>query len=71
MKGFTLIEMLVALMIFGLIAAAGVSVMSFTVDNQELVRGRMEKLADFQRARALLKADLSQAADRRLRRAVR
>lgn len=67
MKGFTLIEMMVALLIFGLIAAAGVSVMSFTADNQEIVRARMDKLADFQRARALLKADLSQAAARRTR----
>lgn len=67
MKGFTLIEMMVALLIFGLIAAAGVSVMSFTADNQEIVRGRMDRLADFQRARALLKADLSQAAARRTR----
>ncbi|HEX2561309.1 type II secretion system minor pseudopilin GspJ [Phenylobacterium sp.] len=67
MKGFTLVEMMVALLIFGLVAAAGVGVMSFSVDNQEVVRAHTERLAKFQRARALLKADLSQAAARRTR----
>lgn len=67
MKGFTLIEMLVALFIFSLLAAAGVSVMRFSVDNQMAVRSRMDRLGDFQRARALLKGDLEQAAPRRTR----
>ncbi|MFZ3006359.1 MAG: type II secretion system protein, partial [Phenylobacterium sp.] len=44
MKGFTLVEMLVALFIFSLLAAAGVTVMRFTVDNQVAVRGRMDRL---------------------------
>jgi general secretion pathway protein J len=67
MKGFTLVEMMVALLIFGLVAAAGVAVMSFSVDNQEIVRAHTERLAEFQRARALLKADLAQAVARRTR----
>lgn len=67
MKGFTLVEMMVALLIFGLVAAAGVGLMTFSVDNQETVRARTDRLAQFQRARALLKADLSQAAARRTR----
>ncbi|MDO9248556.1 MAG: type II secretion system minor pseudopilin GspJ [Phenylobacterium sp.] len=67
MKGFTLVEMLVALFIFSLLAAAGVTVMRFTVDNQVAVRGRMDRLGDIQRTRALLKSDLEQAAPRRTR----
>lgn len=67
MKGFTLVEMLVALLIFGLIAAASVAVMSFSIDNQQVVRSRTSELGDFQRARALLVADLQQAAPRRTR----
>ena len=64
MKGFTLVEMLVALLFFSGIAAAGVAVMSLAADNRLVVRQRMDRLASFQRTRALLKADLEQAADR-------
>jgi general secretion pathway protein J len=67
MKGFTLVEMLVALAIFGLVSAAGVTVMRFTVDNQMIVRAHSDRVAAFQRARAILKADLAQAAARRTR----
>ena len=67
MKGFTLVEMLVALAIFGLISAAGVTVMRFTVDNQAIVRAHTDRVGAFQRTRAILKADLAQAADRRTR----
>ena len=67
MKGFTLLEMLVALFIFGLVSAAGVGLMRFSMDNQESVRARVERLAGLESARALLKADLSQAVARRVR----
>ncbi len=67
MKGFTLVEMLVALFIFALIGVAGVAVIRFTSTNQEVVRGRSEHLAQIQRTRAMLKADLAQAAPRRTR----
>jgi general secretion pathway protein J len=67
MKGFTLLEMLVALFIFGLVSAAGVGVLRFSMDNQELVRVRIERLAELESARALLKADLLQAVARRVR----
>lgn len=67
MKGFTLIEMMVALLIFALITAAGVAVMSSTLNNQTAVRVRVERYAELQRMRALVKADLSQAATRRTR----
>ena len=67
MKGFTLIEMLVALLIFGMLAAAGVAVMRSTVDSQSAVRARVDRIGQFQRLRASLKADLGQAAPRRTR----
>jgi general secretion pathway protein J len=67
MNGFTLVEMLVALAIFGLVSAAGVTVMRFTVDNQAIVHAHTDRVAAFQRTRAILKADLAQAAARRTR----
>ena len=68
-RGFTLLEVVAALAIFGLVAAAGVAVMAHAVDSQEVLRARMDRLGEFQRARALLRADLSQAAVRLVRRA--
>lgn len=65
--GFTLVEMLVAIAVFGLVAAAGVGVLAHAVDNRDAVAGRMARIAEFQRARAILRADLGQAALRRVR----
>jgi general secretion pathway protein J len=67
MKGFTLVEMMVALLIFGIVSAAGVGIMSFSVDNQQIVRVRAQRLDELQRTRTALKADLAQAAGRRTR----
>lgn len=66
-SGFTLVEMLVALLVFGLLAAAGAAVMGSTLSSQSVVKSRVERLADFQRLRATLRADLAQAAPRRTR----
>lgn len=65
--GFTLVEMLVALVVFGLLAAAGAAVMGSTLTSQAAVKSRVERFADFQRLRASLRADLAQAAPRRTR----
>jgi general secretion pathway protein J len=67
MRGFTLVEMMVALLIFGMLAAAGVAVMRTSVDSQVAVRSRADRIGAFQRLRATLKADLAQAAPRRTR----
>ena len=67
-RGFTLVEMLVALVVFGLLSAATVGVLVHAADNREVVGARMDRLGEFQRARALMKADLGQAAPRRVRR---
>jgi general secretion pathway protein J len=63
-EGFTLAELLVSLFIFGLLSAAGVGLLSFSVRAQEVADARLSDLADFRRAGALLAGDLSQAAQR-------
>jgi general secretion pathway protein J len=67
MKGFTLVEMLVALFVFALLTVAGATVLRSTADSRETTHKRTETLAAFQRVRAILKSDLSQAAARRTR----
>lgn len=65
--GFTLVEVLVSLLIFALIAAAGAALLAVAADNRMAVRASSERTADLQRMRALLQADLSQASGRRTR----
>jgi general secretion pathway protein J len=65
--GFTLVEALVALMLFALIAAAGAAVLATSIDNQFAVRSATDRTAGLQRLRSLLKADLGQATSRRTR----
>ena len=62
--GFTLVELLVSLFIFGMLSAAGVALLSFSVRAQEAADARLGDLADFRRAGALLAGDLAQAAPR-------
>jgi general secretion pathway protein J len=63
-RGFTLIEMLIALGIFGMITAAGVALLSLTVRTQETSERLLDALGAVRRTGALLTADLSQAAPR-------
>ena len=62
--GFTLVELMVALLIFGLLSAAGVALLSFSVRAQEAADERLDALAQLRRANALLTSDLAQAAPR-------
>jgi general secretion pathway protein J len=66
-QGFTLVELLVSLLIFGMLAAAGVALLSFSVRAQDLAGERLEDVAAVRRAGALLTADLAQAAPRLVR----
>ena len=66
-SGFTLVEVLVALLIFALIAAAGAAVLSLSIDNRFAIKAASDGTADLQRTRALLQADFGQAAARRTR----
>lgn len=65
--GFTLVEVLVALFIFALISAAGVSMLSFSIDNRVSVKSVSDRGAALQRTRQILRADLGQAAPRGVR----
>ncbi|HEX2763015.1 MAG TPA: type II secretion system minor pseudopilin GspJ [Allosphingosinicella sp.] len=65
--GFTLVELLVSLFIFGLLSAAGVAMLAFGARAQENVGGRLDELGGFRRAGALLTGDLAQAAPRLVR----
>lgn len=62
--GFTLVELLVSLLIFAMLAAAGVALLSFSVKAQALANGQLTKLSDMRRVGALLTGDLAQAAPR-------
>lgn len=66
-EGFTLVEVLVSLAIFAVIAAAGAALLGFTIDNRAAVTETDARTAQLVRLRALMKADLEQAAPRRFR----
>ena len=55
-NGFTLIEMLISLMIFGMITAAGVTLLTLTVRTQESADRIIESLSAVRRTGALLDA---------------
>lgn len=63
-NGFTLVEMLVALGIFAILAAAGVGVLRSSVDVQGSVETRLNAMSGIARLNALLSNDLGQAVDR-------
>jgi general secretion pathway protein J len=63
-QGFTLVEMLIALVIFGMITAAGVTLLTLTVRTQETSDRLLDNLGAIRRTGALLNADLAQAVPR-------
>lgn len=65
--GFTLVEVMISLLIFAMIAAAGTAVLGVTIDNRFAVKAASERVGDLQRMRGLLRADLGQATARRSR----
>ncbi len=67
MKGFTLVEMLVALAALSLLAGAGIVLTQIAVDTRDMIEIRDEASRDLLRLRAVLKADLGQASPRRAR----
>lgn len=66
-NGFTLVEMLIALAIFGMITAAGVALLTLTVRTQATSDRLLDALGELRRTGALLNSDLAQAAPRRWR----
>jgi general secretion pathway protein J len=63
-SGFTLVEMLVALTVFALLAAAGVGILRSSVDTQSAVEGRLADVSAVGRLHTLLSSDLGQAVER-------
>lgn len=63
-RGFTLVEMLIALSIFGMITAAGVTLLSVSARTQETSDRIIAELGDIRRVHALMTGDLGQAAPR-------
>ncbi|HZF95554.1 MAG TPA: type II secretion system minor pseudopilin GspJ [Allosphingosinicella sp.] len=63
-NGFTLVEMLVAVAIFGLIASASVSILSMSMTAQEAAGRKLADASSVRRASALLAGDLANAAPR-------
>lgn len=63
-RGFTLVEVMVALLIFGMIAAAGVAILSFSIRTQGVTNSRFDDIAALNRTASLLSGDLGQAVDR-------
>lgn len=57
-RGFTLVEMLVALLIFAILAGAGVGLLRSSVDTQQAVRRALADLSAATRLRLLLGADI-------------
>ncbi|HYD14340.1 MAG TPA: type II secretion system minor pseudopilin GspJ [Allosphingosinicella sp.] len=62
--GFTLVEMLIALVIFGMITAAGVTLLTLTVRTRDSAERLLDNVGALRRTDALLNADLAQAAPR-------
>ncbi|HMP45093.1 MAG TPA: type II secretion system minor pseudopilin GspJ [Sphingopyxis sp.] len=67
-RGFTLVEMLVALSIFAAIAAMGVAMLRSSVDTQDAVQARLQAMGGINRVRAVMANDLAQALPRSTRR---
>ncbi|MDO7841260.1 type II secretion system minor pseudopilin GspJ [Sphingomonas immobilis] len=65
--GFTLIEVMISLMIFGLLAAAGVALLSFSVRAQTATAAKLDDVSALNRLTSVLAADLAQAVNRNSR----
>lgn len=61
MRGFTLLEILVAMAIFTVIGLASTAVLSTVIDSDELSSERVEKLQALQRAMLTVERDILQA----------
>lgn len=59
--GFTLIELMISLALFGLIAMAGLALVDGLLGIQRRTDGRLDRLAEVQRAMYVIDNDLSQA----------
>jgi general secretion pathway protein J len=66
-RGFTLVELVVALFVFALLATAGTALLSVSIKSQQAVTASLSKGAESGRIVSLLSTDLAQAASRPVR----
>ena len=66
-RGFTLIEVLVALAIFGVLSALTYMTLGQTLNNSDMLNERMDRLQSIQRTMTYLSTELLQAAPRPIR----
>ena len=66
-RGFTLIEVLVALAVFGVLSALAYMTLGQTLSNSDMLTERMDRLQSIQRTMSFLATDLVQAAPRSIR----
>ena len=66
-RGFTLIEVLVSLAIFGIMSALAYQALGQTLSNTELLHERVDRIHAIQRTMSLLGRDLIQASPRPIR----
>ncbi len=62
--GFTLVELMVSLVIFAMLSAAGVALLAFSVRAQGAASTRLGEVAQLRRVNAILTSDLAQAVPR-------
>jgi general secretion pathway protein J len=62
--GFTLVELVISLFIFGMLAAAGVGLLTYSTQAQAVTAERLEGVAAERRLTAILTNDLAQAIPR-------
>lgn len=67
LRGFTLIEVMVALAVFGVLSVMAYMALGQTLSNADLLTDRMDRLQAIQRAMRYLDSDLSQAVPRPVR----
>ncbi len=66
-KGFTLIELMIAIVIFALISTAAYKLMNTVTQGQQVTDGLLDDLDDMQRAKMTIEKDLFQVINRSIR----
>ncbi|HXI86455.1 MAG TPA: type II secretion system minor pseudopilin GspJ [Parvularculaceae bacterium] len=66
-QGFTLVEVLVALFVFGLVAAGCVYSLRLAINTRDELGATDKRMAEFETARAIIRDDMLQLADRKVR----
>jgi general secretion pathway protein J len=66
-QGFTLIELMVALLIFGMLASAGVTLLSYATRAQQIAGAKDKETAQLRNLSVILTQDLAQALPRQSR----